>query len=86
MKLTAKNISKSTIFFVLDDVLVPGAVNPHLSAQKVKDALLFLKGLQDRNLVELFLLCGQQREKAVEKISKSALSGFFRPDKIFFFY
>ncbi len=84
MKISAKGAKIRRIFFILDDVLVPGPVNPSLSGEKVNALLAFLFGLQERGIVQLYILAGNTREKAEEKISKAGLGKFFRPENIFF--
>ena len=84
MAITDKNARKKKLFFVLADVLIPGPANPKLSRAKVKKLLSFLKKLQDKGIVELFLVTGFSGEKAKPLIEKSGLEKFFKKENIFF--
>ncbi len=84
MKISAQGIAKKHLFFCLTDVLISGSINQKVSRAKVGKALSFLKGLEEKGLVELFLFSGRAEEKMRAKISENGLEKFFEPKRIFF--
>src|SRR3989344_872784 len=84
MKIPKAGLVKKSIFFTLNDVLVPGVVNKGVSKRGVSKVLSFLKGLQDKGLLKIFLVAGQHKEKAMPLISEAGLNGFFMEWNIFF--
>ncbi|HZX20083.1 MAG TPA: hypothetical protein VFF13_03655 [archaeon] len=83
MKLDEKNIVKKNIFFVPNDILIMGAVNDSISKKKTSKLLGFLKGLQEKKLVELFLIFGLHDERAKQKIKENSFKDFFKKENIF---
>ena len=84
MKLNAKNAKKRFLFFVPEDVLFSGPVNGSISFEKNLGVLEFLKDLESKGIVELFLICGRERAKASDEIAKNGLDRFLRKENIFF--
>ncbi len=83
MKPALKNAKKRALFFVPEDVLFPGEVNRSISAENVSPVLQFLKGLESRGIVELFLISGRSKEKAGAEIAAAGLEKYFRKSNIF---
>lgn len=83
MKIGASNVKKRSIIFGLDDVLVPGPVNPAVSREKADFVLGFLGLLKKEGLIEFFLVDGRERQVAGAKISEFGLDRFFPESNVF---
>ncbi|MCR4368584.1 MAG: hypothetical protein NUV67_01620 [archaeon] len=84
MKLDEKNAVKRNLFFVHDDVLAPGLINPKVDAKKIASAMEFLSGLEKKGVVSLRLFLGFEEKKAKEKLSKSPAAKHFKKENIHF--
>ncbi len=83
MPLGAKNVVKRYLFFVPEDVLFSGKVNKSISREKTDLVMKFLKGLESMGLIELFLISGREKHKAIAEIAGAGLKKFFKKENIF---
>ncbi|MFH1255948.1 MAG: hypothetical protein V1494_01515 [Candidatus Diapherotrites archaeon] len=78
-----EQLKKKAVFLGFEDVLVPGAINEKVDAKKVKEILKNLKALEEKGLLNLVLLVGYKKEKAIKLVKESGLYAFFKPENIF---
>ncbi len=89
MAVQKQEIRKKSIFFKLGSLLppdassaLPDAASAH--AKKLASAFSGLKKLEKNGSLGLYLVAGQEREKAMGKISPFGLGGIFAPERMLF--
>jgi len=83
VKIPKKSIKKTSIFLLLQNVLVPGSILKSVPKETAK-AMEFLQKLQKDGLVELFLIVGQLKEPGSKVLEKSSFARAFSEKNIFF--
>ncbi len=81
--LPEKQLKKKIIFLGLENILTAGEVCKKVDRKAVEEILNNLQELEKEGLIKLILITGLQKEKALEKISKSDLGRFFKKENIY---
>ncbi|MBI4210570.1 MAG: hypothetical protein HY544_03640 [Candidatus Diapherotrites archaeon] len=84
MEISAKSVKKRSLFFSFEGIFSPSGQGRAVGQAEAGAVMGFLSGLQEKGLVELFLIVGQERSAAEGKLSASRIGGFFREGNIFF--
>ena len=84
MNLTRENVSKKNIFITPEDILIRGAVNPEIDKEKTETIMGYLKEMQDKKWINLFLVTGLHEEKAKKILEENNIYKFFKKENCFY--
>ncbi len=84
MATTSLPFAKNCLFFKLGSLRALQGLDAAEHLKSLASALTFLKKLESDGKVTLYLVAGQEKEKAQEKIDALGLGKFFSPENLFF--
>lgn len=77
-------IKKKVVFLGLEDVIASGEVDARVNTPEIEKILSNLRELDNKKLINLYLVSGLQEKKALEIVSELKLGEFFRKENMLF--
>lgn len=84
MNLTKENVAKKNIFITPEDILIKGDINTEIDKGKTETIMNYLKGMQENDWINLFLVTGLHEKKAKKSLDESGLYDFFKKENCFY--
>ena len=84
MNLSRENIAKKNLFITPEDILIKGEINREIDKGKTETIMGYLKDMQEKGWINLFLVTGLHDEKGKEMLEENGLYEFFRKENCFY--
>lgn len=82
-EIRGEQLQKTHLFFGFEDVLVPGTVNRDINPVKVRLALEKLRILEDKGMLNFYLISSHIQKIAMKEIADSGLKDFFKRQSVY---